>query len=250
MYKNNFYIEILTNNDNPMTEYSGKGKTYVEARKNSTFKIKISNPTQNKILAVPTVDGVSVIDGQEGKYSSPGYVIEPDQHVIIDGWRVNNNNVRKFQFSKQKGSYSNKRGLGVYNNGIIGVAIFNEVVYRNPFKYSWNPTFSSPLRGTPDVFLGAVSSASASLSNSNERGSTMNSTMDSFGTKMGREQNSRATKTIFNREKRPTSILELHYLSRRDLESLGIIKRKKNRINNAESFPKERNNSVGYCPVA
>lgn len=249
MNKDYFSIEILTDNNNPMTEYTGKGKTYVEARKNSTFNIKISNSTPAKILAVPTVDGVSVIDGKEGKYSSPGYVIEPYGNVIIDGWRVGNNNIRKFQFSKKKASYSNKRGFGSANNGIIGVAIFKEKVYRDSPNISTTPPWKSYPYDFPKTFLGNISSV-LTASAGNSRGMTHNSVSDSFGTKMGVEQYSHSTKVTFIRRNQPSTVLELHYLSRRDLEAIGVIKRKKKIINNAEAFPKENNNRDGYCQVA
>lgn len=104
----------------------------VNIRQNGTdlpsvqHEIVIFNNSNYRKLAVVTVDGLSVLDGQEGKKDGGGYVVEPWQRLVIPGWRRSDREVARFTFTPNEGSYSSKMGKGTRNTGVIAVAVFEE----------------------------------------------------------------------------------------------------------------------------
>ena len=124
MNKSNYIVEILANG-HPLQEYFEKGKHYIEARKGTEFSLRIKNNGFKRILAVPSVDGLSVLDGKEAGEESSGYIINGYDSLTIDGWRVSDSEVRKFFFSNPEESYAKRKSNGD-NLGVIGIAIYRE----------------------------------------------------------------------------------------------------------------------------
>jgi hypothetical protein len=107
-------------------EYRHDEEVWVEGRKGTEFVLRLENRSNKRILAVPTIDGLSVMDGKEASFDSNGYVLGPYQHLDIPGWRLDNDKVASFRFNKTGKSYAEKTGKGG-NVGIIGCAFFEEV---------------------------------------------------------------------------------------------------------------------------
>jgi hypothetical protein len=107
-------------------EYSHQGQIYVEGRKGKDFTLRLINNSNNVVLAVPTVDGLSIMDGEPGSYDSGGYVMGPQEHMDIPGWRRDDDKVAKFFFSKEGQAYAAKMEQDLRNLGVIGVAFFRE----------------------------------------------------------------------------------------------------------------------------
>lgn len=112
----------------PIKTYSDSktGRVFVEGRKGSNFTLRVRNFTGSRVLAVVTVDGLSVMDGNPGDWNSGGYIVPAWGKIEIPGWRLDNDNVAKFEFAGKKQSYSKQSGEGTANCGVIGVAIFKE----------------------------------------------------------------------------------------------------------------------------
>src|SRR3990167_11362661 len=126
MTKNNYEVDILING-RPVKKYKHEGKLYIEGRKGSRFSLRIRNNGWDEILAVPSVDGLSVMDGKLCSIDkSRGYIIKAHSAVTIDGWRTSDKEVAEFYFSDLDNSYAERSGNGVQNTGIIGVAIFGK----------------------------------------------------------------------------------------------------------------------------
>lgn len=119
-------VEIIVN-DKPIRIYRHNFKNYVEGRKGSEFSIKISNTSGNKILAIPSVDGISVLDGKEASSNSIGFVIRPYSNIVIPGWKLNSNEVAKFIFESKENSYAELNDdVESSNTGVIGVLFYEE----------------------------------------------------------------------------------------------------------------------------
>ncbi len=76
------------------------GKNWVEAKNNTKFVIEVKNNLYRDILAVVSVDGLSVISGKQASLEHKnGYVISPYSNLKIKGWRTSLENVREFGFT-------------------------------------------------------------------------------------------------------------------------------------------------------
>lgn len=133
----NFKAEILINGK-PIRMFRHKGDLFVEGRKGSTFELKFTNDTWKNVEVVPSVDGLSVLDGEACGETSEGYYVPARQSITVPGWRLNNESVAEFIFKDKKKSYSKQTGQGTLNVGVIGFMVFKEkeYVYHNPYPYS------------------------------------------------------------------------------------------------------------------
>ena len=137
---NEFEVSILVNG-RPIPEVQFNGRTYVEGRKNSEYSLFIRNNTDSRVLCIPSVDGLNVLDGEECGLQSPGYVIDRRSTVEIPGWKVawaiptfieGSPEAARFMFKPQGAKYSEdetyaeSKGLNPTNQGIIGFMIFRE----------------------------------------------------------------------------------------------------------------------------
>jgi hypothetical protein len=195
----NYKLEILVNG-RPIREYPhSDGLTYVEGRKGSEFSLKVTNRSSGKIEAVVTVDGRSVRTNKVGSYADGGYLVPPYGHVIIPGWRLDNENTAHFYFADLEKSYATQTG-NPENIGVIGCAIFKEKIVQ--------PVF----RSTPELY---------SRSLGDER--TFRGTSKGIGTGFGRKTEHKVVEVPFERESNfPAAVLAIHYFERDELIRRGI----------------------------
>jgi len=140
----------------PVREYEHEGRIYIEGRKGTDYTIRIKNKTHGRILAVISVDGLSIMDGKDASIEDSGYVLGPKQTLNIPGWALNDNEVAKFRFGKSGNAYAAKMGKP-RNIGVIGCAVFTEQV-------SWNPSYTlTYTSGDPHVRYGMGQSTGSPL---------------------------------------------------------------------------------------
>ena len=129
---------------NKIDKYFHNDKYYIEGRKNSTYEIEYTNNTYKRQKVVFSVDGLNVISGNNDW--SKGYVVNAGETIIIPGWRKDENNVAKFQFSSVKGSYNQHNDSGdEMNVGVIGALVYDEkyvtsevkVIHHNHYHNNW-----------------------------------------------------------------------------------------------------------------
>lgn len=121
-------IEILVAGK-PIRKYAHLGKTFIESRLDTEFTIKIKNNSSQRILAVPAVDGLSVLDGLEASEKSGGYVLNGYSSYEVKGFRVSDDQVNPFKFTDKKESFAAKNkdsNENTSNCGVIGVRIYAE----------------------------------------------------------------------------------------------------------------------------
>lgn len=157
-------VNILVNGSR-CKQYNHNGKIFIEAKEGSEYVIEIKNSTWKRILAVCSVDGLDILNGKPATENGPGYVINALNSCKFDGFRVSDDKVAKFIFSKKADSYAADKGDGAERNvGVIGIRLFEEKVKPAPIiireehhhhhdhypKTPWkNPMWDWDSTGTP-----------------------------------------------------------------------------------------------------
>jgi hypothetical protein len=121
-------VDVLVNNRS-VKQYHHHLETFIEAKIPSEYSIKIKNRTGQRKLAVVTVDGINVIDGQSGGSSNAGYILPPWESITVNGFRTSNSEVHPFVFSTKENSYAAKSEEtqgDTRSVGVIGVRILSE----------------------------------------------------------------------------------------------------------------------------
>lgn len=239
MKKSNYEVEVLVNG-HAIQEYFKDGKHYIEARKGNEFSLRIRNNGYQKIVAIPSVDGLSVMNGKSAGKNSEGYIVDGYDSLMIDGWRVSDSEVRKFYFTNPEDSYSQRKDDGK-NIGVIGVVVFREkekihyyspTVFPDYHRHLCNGCSKHMYDGS-GVFDFQTTTATLSNSSVMDMSSTptsgenikvmaMNSVSQDVGAGWGGGKESNVITTSFDREGSPDATFELYYNTREQLERLGV----------------------------
>jgi hypothetical protein len=118
-------VQILRENGETLPTYQMHGRYYVQGNVTERYVIRVANPTDRRIEAVVSVDGLDVIDGENGDLRKRGYVVPPYGETRIEGFRTSVADVATFRFSSVGGSYAGQKGKA-RNVGVIAVALFEE----------------------------------------------------------------------------------------------------------------------------
>jgi hypothetical protein len=256
-----YTVSILVNGK-PIKEFAHEDNVFVAAHRNTEYQVRVQNHSHRRILAVPSIDGVNVIDGEACSFTSPGYVIEGMASTIIKGFRKDDNEVGAFKFCAKGQSYS--EGAGVKgNSGVIGVAIFQEkytplfnftsqpfarVVSPSDDSDTYNPHvfYSHSIVGTEPV-LGSITTSindgptydcnvasepyAASVNMKRTKSMQVTSTKSKgaptaadldLGTTWGKKLQDSVVPVTFDREETPSITYSIYYASRRALRKLGV----------------------------
>lgn len=255
MRQSEFEFQIQVHG-HPIREYFHEGRTYIEGRKGSEYKLHVKNHSAFRVLAVVTVDGLSVMDGSEGHFDGSGYVLAPHESIAIPGWRLDNSEVAKFVFGSKPDSYAAQTDRP-QNVGVIGCAIFREVrppeptvIYRDRWVYPpWpydRPWYPRPWRPYEPLWhsSGTIDSSSVTFSDASMLrscsmgASVANSAPQSIGTEFGAPEQHRVREVGFNREPSTTCVFEVWYDDRRGLEARGIDLRGGLTVGRPTAFPR------------
>lgn len=118
-------VQIIRENGEQLPTYGLRDRFYVQGNVGERYTIRVTNPTPNRVEAVVTVDGLDVIDGENGDLRKRGYVVPAYGDVRIEGFRTSQADVATFRFSSVGESYAGRKGKA-RNVGVIAVAIFEE----------------------------------------------------------------------------------------------------------------------------
>jgi hypothetical protein len=159
MFNNGFELSVEVNG-RPIPEFGHHGKTYVEGRKYNRYQLRFRNNRAERVLVVPTVDGLSVLDGTPYHENSPGYVVQGYSSLTIPGWRTSLSEVRAFEFSDKGSSYAGKT-VGQQNCGVIGARVYAEkhqyfvsqdiYIYHHHHHWPPQPVIWPPTPNTPYI---------------------------------------------------------------------------------------------------
>lgn len=101
-------------------------KNYVIGEVGRRYAIVVHNYTDRRVEVVLSVDGLDVMDGKAAAFTKPGYLIEPNSTLKVDGFRQSMETVAAFRFGSVSESYANKKYGDTRNVGVIGLALFYE----------------------------------------------------------------------------------------------------------------------------
>ncbi len=105
--------------------YAYDGQRFVIGTPGHEYAIRIRNRSAGRILAVTSVDGVNVINGETASTDQSGYVIDAGASVEVTGWRRSLERTAAFYFTDLDNSYAVRTGRPA-DVGIVGVAVFRE----------------------------------------------------------------------------------------------------------------------------
>ena len=118
----------------------GTGRYYLEAREGARYEIVLQNRTRERLGVAVTVDGLNVISGERVAGPERMYILDPWGGTTIRGWRTSLNDVRRFTFIDERGSYAARSGKANGKMGWIEVKVYRERGHAYPY----------PLRQEPD----------------------------------------------------------------------------------------------------
>ena len=224
MYNNQLTLQLLTENGNPITEFSQNGLTFVEGRKGSKYKIKITNGTYSQIKAVISVDGLDILTGKRAKANAGGYVIPAYGSEVLDGWRISDKDVREFFFTKAGNSYNAKTGNDTNNLGVIGVLAYKEYVEpRREWPYKLlSGHYSNPITNVPFILNSYGSFGSMNYTAETLKSMRAVAKSSSVGTGMGEVKHSPVQTVSKVFESTPFATCLIYYKTRKELEAMGI----------------------------
>lgn len=132
MKKDSFELSIAVPSPRGLTkipEYGLNGVSYIEGRRDQKYVIKLRNDSARRVLALVSVDGLSVLDGEPCTPQSRGYILPAYSSTDIEGWRTNLSEVREFSFQPKEKSYAGGTATGDTKNcGVVAVKFFSEKV--------------------------------------------------------------------------------------------------------------------------
>jgi hypothetical protein len=125
-------IALVDDAGHTLPGYMAQGRALIVGEDGARYRIAVRNGTTARFEIVASVDGLDVIDGKPADPNRRGYIVDPQDTLIIDGFRTSNSNVAAFRFGRVADSYAAQTS-GDRNVGVIGFAIFSERGAR------WNP---------------------------------------------------------------------------------------------------------------
>jgi len=106
--------------------YFSAGKRFIVGERGGRYEIVVRNESGTRAEVVLSVDGLDVIDGRSASVRKNGYVLDPGETLVADGFRTSDATVAAFRFSSVDRSYAALRHGDTRNVGVIGVAVFTE----------------------------------------------------------------------------------------------------------------------------
>src|SRR5258708_941712 len=103
----------------PIKEYFHESSTFVEGRAGSEYTVRVRNGMSSRACFVLSIDGLSVLDGQEASDKSSGYVLNAGETLDVLCYKVDDGTGAKFMFGTKDESYSAQIGKGTDNVGVI-----------------------------------------------------------------------------------------------------------------------------------
>jgi hypothetical protein len=222
-----------------------KGEYWVAGTPGAKYSVAVANGSAGRVMAVMSVDGVNVLNGQTASVDQSGYVFNGYQRYEVTGWRKSNQEVAAFEFVASPASYAARTGRPA-NVGVIGVAVFKERVYQPPvsvtppiYRYGTNNGSNSPEARKSTVTESAADSALPSAAPAPaqsgpestgasgelaKRAEARPEMREKLGTGHGEREWSQVSHTSFDRaQSTPNETIRIRYDSRENLISMGVI---------------------------
>jgi hypothetical protein len=222
----------------PLRQFAHNGKAFVQGVTESPFVIHFENNSGGRVLVVPSVDGLSALDGSKATPESGGYVVPAHDKLDLKGWRISLEQVKQFVFAtKASGeTYADKVTGDTANCGVISLRVIPEKPTPPPSPFVGNPIWIPLTTTNGRLILDAsgtsvlynasgtvVSTCNALCSTAEGVSSVQVSNTSSFdlGTKMGATAQSIVHEISFERDS-TSEDLTVYYASLNGLRDLGV----------------------------
>lgn len=101
------------------------GNYYLQGQAGQAYRLVYKNNSPNTYEIVASVDGLNVLDGSTASRYDSGYVLSPNEELVIEGFRKSQEAVASFIFSKPENAYAANTNSGsIENTGVIGTVIY------------------------------------------------------------------------------------------------------------------------------
>lgn len=130
--------------------YRDAGNYYVQGKAGQAYRLVYHNNSANTYEIVTSVDGLNVLNGNAASRYDHGYVLEPNDDLVIEGFRKSQSAVASFIFSKPENAYAANTSSGsVENTGVIGTVIYelydpSQPKFKQPQAYPADKGYAKP----------------------------------------------------------------------------------------------------------
>lgn len=118
-------IALVDDTGATLPGFTAGGRTLVMGEDGERYRLVIRNGTSARFEVVASVDGLDVVDGKPADPNRRGYLVDPYDSLVIDGFRTSDDAVAAFRFGAVGESYAAQTS-GDRNVGVVGFAIFAE----------------------------------------------------------------------------------------------------------------------------
>ncbi|HLT38270.1 MAG TPA: hypothetical protein VK034_18420 [Enhygromyxa sp.] len=229
-------IQIEAPDGSDFPSFRHGGEVWIAGSEGQRYNLRLQNHSPERVEVVVTVDGRDVISGRLGDYvKQRGYVLDPFDTLVIEGYRQSLDNVAAFRFADLADSYSARLGTPVHV-GLIGVAAFSEKSPVRPRQRPLAPVEGDPFPGEDAVVAppSMVTGSDKARARAERKGEARDGERMSWaapeeanqlGTEYGESTFSPVEEVTFKRKHRrkPDQLLVIHYDSMDGLRARGIV---------------------------
>lgn len=246
------------NSGQTLPVYRYRGEYWVAGTPGSKYSVSVTNRQGERVLAVMSVDGVNVLNGETAAFDQTGYVFNGFQRYDVSGWRKSDHEIAAFTFVASPRSYAERTGRPD-NVGTIGVALFRERY--QPRRYApptdWRDRYNDN-EGAPGLRKQGESESSTRAApapvlpgsaDTAKRAPSGARVEEKLGTGHGEREWDRVTHTNFERAStQPAEVIRIRYDSRENLISMGVIPAPRNPWERAPNPFPDSVGANGYVP--
>jgi hypothetical protein len=217
-----YSLDLLGEDGRTLPTFSKDGRTYLLGSKGERYSVRIRNQSGSRVEFVASVDGRDVLDGSPANWSKRGYIVNPWDQVVIDGFRLDENRVAAFRFGAVRDSYAAQMG-DARDVGVIGVAVFAErqlpAAVEEPSRRRFDLSAPQPPAAAPSG-AGADDAARSEMADSK---AAQRKDRAGLGTEFGESRWSHVNQVNFERaSNQPGVVLGLRYNDRAGLRAMGV----------------------------
>lgn len=200
-----------------LTVYRNREAYWVAGEPGKPYVISVHNHHGGRIEVLQSVDGRDVLEDQVASLHNSGMII--NNFWDNAGWRISDEEVRKFVFGDPAGSIAAQSG-DASNVGVIGVAVFREKS-RSHQPFGLGGTYRNAMGQS--LFSGDIHADMADEAMVKGLAGDVARSAD-LGTGMGEAVSDHVGHTTFVRDSlTPYVVIQIQYRSRQWLEREGIL---------------------------
>lgn len=137
----------------PVRKIRHEGRTFLPVMSGDKFTILVENNTSERVAAIVSVDGRSIMTGDSASHNDTGYVVNAYGRVEIKGFRKGLDASKQFVVTTDSGdSYDERRGGSGVNKGVIGVVIKPEKKKKKVYRHRDILVYGDEPNRNNDVF--------------------------------------------------------------------------------------------------